>query len=265
MAIEPRKNPSARPLTQRLDTSEMTRNPVRRPQRLSDEVVAVLRSDIESLRLTPGTRLPTEAELTRSFEVSRTVIREAILRLEADGLLAVRQGSGIYVTDPSEVDRAFRLGAAEKQGSTLVLREAFELRRGIEAESAWLAAQRHVESDLHAFTASYRELERLTELQIKNISNVGDAVAEADIIFHDAVLKMAGNDIMLRFSDFLSSIFAKSVRSARLNSTSYTQYMQEALTEHRRIYKAIIAKDAEAARDAMRAHLDGAQRRLELF
>ena len=83
---------------------------INRPQRLSDAVGSALEKRIRSGALTPGERLPTEAQLGAQFAVSRAVVREAVARLKAEGLVESRQGSGVFVaTRPGAA--AFRMNA----------------------------------------------------------------------------------------------------------------------------------------------------------
>src|SRR6266550_3348615 len=71
------------------------------PNNLAERVMARLGADIRGGRLAPGDRLPTEQELTSTMGVSRTVVREAVAALRADGLVVTRRGSGAYVADPA--------------------------------------------------------------------------------------------------------------------------------------------------------------------
>lgn len=227
--------------------------PIARPQRLSDDVVTAIRRDIESGRAAPGNRLPSEMELTGTFQVSRTVIREAVSRLQADGLVVSRQGSGIFVTSALKTPRSFRLGTQDSRKLSAA-REIFELRVGVESEAAALAAQRRNRTDI---TALERALNKLTAA--KNGAEIG---VLADVEFHRRIAEISKNSQIASFLDFLASVLTETIRLARENSARKSGLTDQAHEEHVAIFKAITDGDAEAAREAARRHLINAQVRL---
>src|SRR5262245_28031129 len=114
--------------------------PLRPARNLTDEVIGRLKKEIGAGRLAPGTRLPTEQELMAALGVSRTVLREAVAALRADGLVTTRQGSGAYVA--ADVSRVpFRIDP-EGLSSIEDGLEVMELMLAIEVEAAARAAQR---------------------------------------------------------------------------------------------------------------------------
>ncbi len=117
----------------------------RRPRSLAQEVLDSLTEQIRSGALAPGVKLPSEFELTQTQGVSRTVIREAILRLQASGLVETRQGIGTFVLE--NVERAVELESTRLQAGRDVF-AILELRTCIETEAAGLAAQRADARDL---------------------------------------------------------------------------------------------------------------------
>ncbi len=256
MDDESRQSPEPKQLNRRTDAVKIHAQPIVRPERLSDQVIEALRSDVESGRIAPGSRLPSEKELTESFNVSRTVIREAIWRLQADGLVVSRQGSGIYVTHPSEVVRSFRLGLQDAKSKTST-RELYELRIGVESQAASLAASRRTKADLAS-------LEKL----LKTLSSSGHDLqlgVQADVRFHHMVAKLSKNTALLRFEEFLASVLTEAVRLARENSSRYEGLTDLVLHEHVEIFEAIQQGDPDRARTAMREHLVRAQERLGLL
>src|ERR1700720_3312974 len=106
---------------------------------LSHALIERLTSDITAGKLAPGSRLPTEQEMIAATGVSRTVVREAVAALRAEGLLITRQGAGAFVAEGGR--RPFRINAGELRSLREVI-EVMELRTGIEIESAGLAAER---------------------------------------------------------------------------------------------------------------------------
>ena len=112
--------------------------PVAAERKLSRRLFEQLADEIKSGRLAPGARLPTEHALTRAARVSRTVVREAVAALRAEGLVITRQGVGAFVS--AEPTRApFRIEPERMQSLGDVL-AVMELRLGVEIESAGLAA-----------------------------------------------------------------------------------------------------------------------------
>lgn len=227
--------------------------PIGKRLRLSDRIVEVLSAEINSGEIQPQERLPSEAELADSFEVSRSVIREAISRMKADGLVVSKQGLGVFVTAADDISRPFRIDDHDAQNPQVV-REIFELRVGVEAEAAALAAQRRTRADLRSFKDVFKNLEAGTsDLELGVV---------ADLEFHLAISKMSKNAQIAKFTSYLEKILRESISVARHNSARTLGYAELVLNEHRAIYEAICEGDPEAARYSLRAHLESAQRRL---
>lgn len=128
---------------------------INKREKLSDQLYGQLLEKIVSGELKEGVKLPSENEISRAFQVSRPVIREALLRLQADGLIYSRQGAGSFVkarppeglikfTAPSDIPGLLR---------------CFEARLPLEGAAAALAAQRANEEDLHAIEAALNAME----------------------------------------------------------------------------------------------------------
>src|SRR6476661_8903744 len=131
--------------------------PVRHPRNLMEEVVARIAEEIRRGRLEPGARLPTEQALMKAMGVSRTVVREAVAALRAEGLVTTRQGSGAFVAaDASRVP--FRIDPEGLSSIGDVL-EVMELRLAIEVEAAALAAERITPERLVPIGRALRDIE----------------------------------------------------------------------------------------------------------
>src|SRR6267142_3669921 len=115
------------------------------PNSLTDRITATLRDDIVSGKYAPGGQLPPGKELGQHFGVSITVVREALSRLKADGLVASRQGKGVFVPNDTRL-RPFRLELTS--GARMPVAHIFELRMGVEVQAASLAAERRTAQDL---------------------------------------------------------------------------------------------------------------------
>src|SRR5207248_2186312 len=146
----------------------------RRPRSLALELVSSLSERIRDGRLQVGDKLPTEAAIMAEFDVSRTVVREAISKLQASGLVETRHGIGTFVLGLGD-DPGFRI--TREQFSTLQdVVAVLELRIGIETEAAALAAQRRTDRNLEAMRKALDSLAQAVELGL-------DAIT-ADFQFH---------------------------------------------------------------------------------
>ncbi|MDX5446540.1 MAG: FadR family transcriptional regulator [Zoogloeaceae bacterium] len=221
------------------------------PARLADEIAGRLDAWILDRRLPPGTQLPTEKELCERFGVSRPVIREAIARLKAEGCVRTRQGSGAFVAARPEV---FRLPLPD--GLPQDADEVFELRYLIETGAAALAAERRDDSDLQRIAAA---LERMRAALETHAEAAGD-----DDAFHVAIAEATHNRALARFAQFMGQQFSHSRQPTWSEAGHIAGRARQAQLEHERIYQAIAAGDAAAARQAAAAHLTGAARRLGL-
>ena len=208
------------------------------------EIGGRIAADIAAGRLQPGARLPTEQELMAAMRVSRTVIREAVATLRAEGLIATRQGIGSFVAElPAQGLFRIEPGQAENLADAL---HVMELRTAVETEAAGLAAER-------ATTAQRRAIRKALAAIDAAIKRDETAVAE-DFALHAAITEATGNPQFHRFLDFLGRFIIPraSVRIRALNLRAYLMTFQQ---EHRAIVAAIDARSVDQARSAMRAHL----------
>ncbi|MGH8725454.1 MAG: FadR/GntR family transcriptional regulator, partial [Burkholderiales bacterium] len=135
--------------------------PVAAERKLSRRLFEQLAAQIRSGRFAPGARLPTEQALTRAARVSRTVVREAVAALRAEGLVVTRQGVGAFVS--AEPQRApFRIEPERMQSLDDIL-AVMELRLGVEIESAGLAAERASRAQVRAIGAALEAIEQAAD------------------------------------------------------------------------------------------------------
>ena len=225
----------------------------RRARNLAEFVVGRLTEQIETSVLKPGDKLPTETQLMETMHVSRTVIREAISRLQAAKMIETRHGIGSFVLE----SRAERLDIDMIPATTLrdVL-AILELRISLETECAGLAAQRAQSDDV----ARIR-----TALDALNAANdAGRASVDSDLRFHIAVARATGNRY---FVDILSQLGTALIPRERIDSAGIADenpqaYLSHVNREHESIFDAIARHDAESARAAMRMHLSNSRERL---
>ena len=203
--------------------------------------------------LQPGARLPTEKELSLATGVSRSVVREAVAALRADGLVITHQGRGAFV--PVDVEcRPFRIDPAGVRSADEVL-QILELRMGLEIEASGLAAERRTNEDLRQIEAALRFIEAEIE--------AGRNAVDADFRFHLAIFRSVHNRHFPKFLEFLGNFI---IPRQRLDLTSGSdtgrlQYLRKIQAEHVAIYDAIRLQNIKAARKAARLHLSHALRR----
>ncbi len=214
---------------------------------LADDLVQRFEEQIETGEMPVGSRFPTEKNITETFGVSRTVVREAYSRLAARGLLVSRRGSGAYVADGAQY-RAFQVTADEIGEIDDVLR-LLEMRMGFEVEMADLAARRRTDQDLLELRRTLAEMEASSDV---------DASVAADAAFHAAIARATGNSYFLRFTQFLG---VRLVPSRRLylqgdDPVRHQRYAHAINRDHEAIHAAIEAGDPAAARRAARRHIE---------
>ena len=226
----------------------------RKPRSLAQELVTVLTDRIRTGQLKRGDKLPTESQIMLEEGVSRTVVREAISRLQAAGQVETRHGIGTFVLDAPSAS-GFRIDPA----TVVTVREVMavlELRIALEIESAGLAALRRDDAALAGMRAALDELN-------EGAAHASDAVS-ADFQFHLRIAQASGNHY---FADILDHLGTSIIPRTRLNSARIAQddqarYMSRLSHEHEAIYEAIARQDSEGAKMAMRLHLSNSRERL---
>ena len=221
--------------------------PLASARKLSRGLFEQLAEQIKSGRLAPGSRLPTEEALTRAARVSRTVVREAVAALRAEGLVITRQGVGAFVS--AEPQRApFRI-EPERLESLADILNVMELRLGVEIESAGIAAERASRVQVKAIGAALETIARAAA--------AGRSAVDEDLAFHRAIAEATGNPEFARFLQFIGRhlIPRRTVTGLPERMGGREAYLALIQEEHRRIYEAIRDGQPGAAREAMRRHL----------
>jgi DNA-binding FadR family transcriptional regulator len=229
--------------------------PARRSRSLTQTVVSALSERIRSGEFHVGEKLPTESELMDAFGVSRTVIREAISRLQAAGLVETRHGIGTFLLEPQN-EQQLRI-RTESILTMLDVLAILELRISLETEAAGLAALRRTDAQL-------QQLRTILDEFSENIhKRTGNAVT-SDVAFHLLVATATGNRY---FHDILKQLGKAIIPRTRVDSASLAEgdresYLSRVQLEHEDIYNAIVREDPDAARAAMRTHLANSRERL---
>ena len=227
---------------------------VRRPRGLVNEIVDSLAAGIREGRMQPGEKLPTEAEIMVRFDVSRTVVRESLSRLQASSLVETRHGVGTFVLAQHDTGN-FKITAEDFATVDDVI-SVLELRISLETEAAGLAAQRRTDENLRAMENALHAFQDSIDID-------SDAVPP-DFQFHMEVARSTGNR---HFADLMTYLGTMIIPRTRINTTQNApegrlNYLQRVNSEHESIYNAIRNQDSEAARAAMRTHLSNSRERL---
>lgn len=230
--------------------------PIRRPRgNLASVLVENYSNKIREGLLIVGEKLPTESELMRTFSVSRTVVREALSKLQAAGLVETRHGIGTFVLQP-RISGIFFLDPSELAESVDVL-AMLEFRISLETESAGLAAQRRTDGQLHAMRAALDDFASSVQR--------GDDTVMHDFRFHVQIALATGNHYFAEIMNHLGTAMIPRTRVGTCRGKAPNDgYLQRVNREHEEIYMAIARMDAESARAAMRVHLTNSRERLRL-
>jgi GntR family transcriptional repressor for pyruvate dehydrogenase complex len=199
---------------------------------------------ITSGELGPGNRLPTERDLAVRLGLSRSTVREAIRGLKMLRILDVRHGEGIFITS---LDARLLLevtGFAMQLMRDHEVLEMFELRAILEGAAAALASARITDEQRGALALRLSELDAATTPEV---------LLEADIAFHAAIAAATGNAMM---ESLLAMFSARTYRARYLNAgLDLEQALPNSRVAHRRIFEAVVSRDAEAARAVASAHV----------
>jgi DNA-binding FadR family transcriptional regulator len=218
---------------------------------LTQQLVVSLSQLIEKGSLRHGEKLPPESEIVRTHGVSRTVVREAISRLQAAGLVETRHGIGTFVLGPGQrPNMGIGIGVATKIRDVLAV---LELRIALETEAAGLAAVRRTDEQLS-------EMRRSLESFRDKLSR-GEDTVEPDFEFHLGIARATDNRY---FPDVLSHLGASVIPRSRLPVAELKDatYFDRITHEHDDILNAIQRRDLEGARAAVRNHLVNSRERM---
>ncbi len=211
-----------------LRTVEMSMTEDQQSMPLRDAVFMSLRKAILTGKIKPGERL-TEVKLGKLLGTSRTPIREAIRMLELEGLVTIVPGSGARVSRMTVED----------------LQEVMEIRSALEQLSAGLASERITDSEKDELREACNEFIRCTQQ--------GDSldIAEADVRFHDLILKAAKNE---KLGSILGGL-ADNIYRYRYEFIRDDEHYEHLIIEHSEIYRMIYMGNREGAEKAARNHI----------
>ncbi|WP_426811347.1 FadR/GntR family transcriptional regulator [Pseudomonas sp. WOUb67] len=231
-----------------------TASPSQPPRRLAEALVERFAERMREGTLKRGDKLPTEATLIATEGVSRSVIREALSRMQAAGLVETRHGVGTFVLD-MPAPESFNVGPATISLLSDVL-DLLEYRLSLEVQAAGMAAER-------ATPQALEELHQALEALMQGPEKSG-STTNADFQFHLKIAKAAGNQYLI---DIMKHLGTKMIPRTRMNSaytgqSNRSTYLAGINIEHQQIYDAIASRQVDAARAAMYLHLSNSRTRL---
>lgn len=224
---------------------------VPRSPTLSARVTDAVEKLIADSELVPGDRMPSERVLAEKFDVSRTVIREAVRALVAKGLLDVRRGSGTVVCGPQTdfVSRSMSL-LLLTGGTSHSYDHVHEVRVLLEVHIASLAAERRNEIDI-------MHLDRALDRMVRDHDR--ESFASADVAFHSALAAAAQNPLLLVLHDSIADVMI----AVRQQAFDPSGSVLNAQGHHRKIFEAVRDGDPVRAAKAMEEHLLDSRRLME--
>jgi GntR family transcriptional repressor for pyruvate dehydrogenase complex len=219
--------------------------------RVFEQAVEQIRDLILSGTYSPGEQLPTEQELSKQLNVSRSSIREALRVLEAEGVIEVRRGAGTFVAShpfQNMIRREYVLWLSKREDSLIQL---LQVRESIEGMAASLAGSLASNEDIEKLRANVEEQMSVIEETISGPEENIDKLARLDEEFHMTICAASGNDIAF---EIISHIFP--AFNHQYKALIYVEGRQDRMVnEHGLIFETIKAKDPGAAEKAMRKHI----------
>jgi len=217
--------------------------------RIYEKIVDEIKDLIDQGTLKWGDQLPTERELSETFKVSRTCVREAFRVLESQGFLESRPGDGTYVSN-NAIDTLVQPLASFILKEKDYQIELFEMRQLLESQLAYLAAER-------ATPENMAKMEKILRSQEEQIAN-GETGLDSDSEFHHALAEAANNRILLHIINTTKEFLAESRESYLLGE----ERAKKSLPHHKKIFSAIQKGDGELAAQAMHEHIEEVEKTL---
>jgi len=211
----------------------------------SDLIIEQIKNQISSGKLKHGDKLPSERQLSETFGVSRTYVRESIRKLEFYGVLKTYPQNGTFVAD-SGIDTIEGLISNILKVGSRDFFSLVETRLIIEVNSARLCALRRSESNL-------TEIEEAV-VNFENEVNRNHDPYEADLAFHTAMVRGTNNKVLKSLLEIIIPDIISSYTEYRMCSS--TRELNNTVKEHRALLEAIRKQDPDEAAELMNKHLE---------
>jgi len=233
---------------------QQTNIPPLRGRQLYEHIVERILDDVRDGRLAPGDRLPSERDLARALEVSRSSVREAVAALQTEGILRTRAGAGSYVADDA-LARTRGLARNGRPGGPPGGADA--------SPSALLEARALFEPAIAALAAEL--LASMEEILDPERAEGRARWNDADRLFHRQVAAMTGNPVLVAIAEWVAEVMDQPLwQRLRDESIAVPGRMRIHMAEHRMIYEAVAGGDARAAEFYARAHIERVRRYMTL-
>lgn len=228
---------------------------LQRRESLTAQLVRHINDRITNGEYKPGDRLPSEQEFCETFGVSRSVVREAISGLRAEGIISTKHGVGAFVLPPP-VSNSFRIEEKDLETLQEVVR-VLDLRICVEAEAAALAAKRRGEAELATIKEALDTLIACTDGR--------EPSTQADFRFHQTIAIATNNRYFVEILAFLTGMLMPRMRVDLFKDDEEGRviHVESINGEHENIYLAIAAGNGEDAYNQMRLHLSRSRDRLQ--
>lgn len=223
-----------------------TVKPIVKKDRLYKKIIQSIMSFIEENNMKPGERLPSERALAELLDVSRTTVKEAVSVLEANGIVHIRQGVGIFLaaSNSEQFQKEISEILVNQKGR---FQEMIELRQAIEGDAAYYAAERITPMQKEKLTKAYEEL-ILAE-------SAGRTTITEDLNFHLSISEASNNNLLFEVMKLISSRMEVFLIQNRAKMVEGTEQIKNVTNEHSQIYDSIINGEPDLAKQAMWDHL----------
>ncbi|EMF4355522.1 FCD domain-containing protein [Providencia rettgeri] len=223
-------------------------------RRLYQEIGLTLQSLIRSGKFKVGDRLPPERDIAEEMQVSRSVVREAIIMLELQQLVEVRKGSGVYIIDIPKAAKTHIVNQVD-EGSDIGPFEHLQARQVLESQIASFAAENVTKNDI----SKLREALDIERQQLET----GLSDYDGDKMFHLCIAKASQNSVL---SDIIRELWERREESSMWRQLhtriTDTEYRKAWLEDHEAILLALQRRDPDSARKAMWQHLENVKQTL---
>ena len=215
-------------------------------KKLYEEVILGIEEMLKSNNMQPGDRMQSEKELSLYFGVSKTAVREALSALQTAGLIEVKHGSGIFVRSVNDkLTNPLTMKMLTNRDNML---QIMEIRKGLETEGAFLAAQRADRADIAQIKSCLLKMAEEIER--------GENASHSDLEFHRALIHATHNPAYCNVYDTIAGVFNEGMQSCHEYFLLSEGQRLVVLEDHRLVYDAVKKKQPERARDLMRKHLE---------
>lgn len=221
---------------------------IKKSKNLTHELAESLRKQITSGAFKRGEKIPSSKDIETQANVSRSVVREAMAQLRAEGLIESRQGVGVFVTQNAATPRAFEITSEEFKSFNDAI-QILQLRMAVEVEMTGMAAQHRTQEQMDNINKALLKM----ETTIKSKQNA----VEEDVMLHQAIAEASGNPYFLRFTQYIDSAMHpnRDIVTKDMSKKEKEEFLNVIKDDHRQIAKAIQMQNVELAKATAKSHV----------